>query len=102
MNMNHPAARTARPRPGIPARLAAAIQAAGQRASDRAHSAADARARHAGWDITTTPGRSGLTGRIYRDPRFAARAETASRTPTADSAAPAGQIVSEALRRDHP
>ncbi len=54
-------------------RIADRIRAAGRKLTDQAHAAADDRARVLGWDITTTPGRLGLGGRAYRDPRFAAR-----------------------------
>jgi hypothetical protein len=60
---------TATGRPGITAR----IRAAGERLSDRIHAAADDRARAQGWQVTHTPGRFGLSGRSYHDPRFAAR-----------------------------
>jgi hypothetical protein len=38
--------------------------------ADRVHASGDARARAAGWTVTATPGRFGLSGRTYRDPRF--------------------------------
>jgi hypothetical protein len=49
------------------------IRAAGRKLTDRVHAAADDRARALGWTITETPGRLGLRGRSYHDPRFAAR-----------------------------
>ena len=55
-------------------RLAAAVSSAAARLSTRAHAAGDARARDLGWEIARTPGRAGLAGRSYRDPRFATRA----------------------------
>ena len=63
--------------------LAEAITTAAGRLSTRAHAAGDARARDLGWEITRTPGRAGLTGRTYRDPRFATRTAAAARTATA-------------------
>ena len=62
--------------------LAAAVTAAAGRFSNRIHAAGDARARAAGWEITRTPGRAGLTGRAYRDPRFATRTAPVGRTVT--------------------
>ena len=62
--------------------LAAAVTTAAGRLSTRAHAAGDARARAAGWEITRTPGRAGLTGRAYRDSRFTARTAPAARTAT--------------------
>ena len=62
--------------------LAAAVTTAGGRLSNRIHRRGDAPARAAGWEITRTPGRAGLTGRSYRDPRFAARTAHAGRTVT--------------------
>ncbi len=41
--------------------------------SNRVHAAGDASARRHGWTVTVTSSRSGLSGRVYRDPRFAAR-----------------------------
>jgi hypothetical protein len=64
-------------RPGMTAR----IGAAGGRLSDRIHAAADDRARARGWQITHTPSRLGLSGRSYRDPRFAARRPARQGTP---------------------
>ncbi|MHB1594920.1 MAG: hypothetical protein ACYCO9_21545 [Streptosporangiaceae bacterium] len=63
--------------------LAEAISSTAGRLSTRAHAAGDARARARGWEITPTPGRAGLTGRTYRDPRF-------TRTATVGRAASAG------------
>ena len=62
--------------------LAGAISSAAEWLSTRAHAAGDARAGAAGWEITRTPGRAGLTGRAYRDPRFATRTAPAARTDT--------------------
>ena len=62
--------------------LAGAITTAADRLSTRAHAAGDARARDLGWEITRTPDRAGLTGRTYRDPRFATRTAPAVRTVT--------------------
>jgi hypothetical protein len=61
--------------------IAARIGAVGERLSDRIHAAADDRARALGWEVTETPGRLGLSGRSYRDPRFAARRRTLQDTP---------------------
>jgi hypothetical protein len=44
-----------------------------RKVSDRAHAAADGRARARGWEVTEARGRLGLSGRSYRDPRFDAR-----------------------------
>ncbi|MHB1597048.1 MAG: hypothetical protein ACYCO9_14090 [Streptosporangiaceae bacterium] len=63
--------------------LAGAISSAAERLSTRAHAAGDARAREQGWEITRTPGRAGLAGRAYRDPRFATRKAADGRTATA-------------------
>ena len=63
--------------------LTDAISSAAERLSTRVHAPGDARARALGWDITRTPGRAGLAGRTYRDPRFATRAVPAGRTATA-------------------
>ncbi len=41
--------------------------------SNRVHAGGDAAARSHGWTVTVTSTRSGLSGRVYRDPRFAAR-----------------------------
>jgi hypothetical protein len=57
------------------------IRAAGERLSDRIHAAADDHARARGWQITQTPGRFGLSGRSYHDPRFAARLQARQDTP---------------------
>jgi hypothetical protein len=53
--------------------MTARIRAVGEWLSDRIHAAADDRVRALGWEVTQTPGRFGLSGRSYRDPRFAAR-----------------------------
>ena len=57
-------------------RLAGLVGALARKLSDHAHAAADDRARALGWEVTETPGRFGLRGRSYRDPRFAARRQT--------------------------
>ncbi|MDA8323382.1 MAG: hypothetical protein M0030_26715 [Actinomycetota bacterium] len=62
--------------------LAAVITDAAGWLSTRIHAAGDARARAAGWEITRTPGRAGLTGRTYHDPRFATRRAPEGRTVT--------------------
>ena len=73
------AGHTATARRGITARPRAACQ----RLSGRVHAAADDRARARGWQVTPTPGRLGLTGRSYRDPRFAARLQALQDAPAA-------------------
>jgi hypothetical protein len=72
-----PASPTATGRHGITARF----WAAGGRLSDRIHAAADDHARARGWKVIPTPGRLGLSGRSYRDPRFAARRQTPQDSP---------------------
>jgi hypothetical protein len=76
---NHPGrtSHTATGRQGMTAR----IRAAGERLSDRIHAATDGRARARGWQVTQTSGRFGLSGRSYRDPRFAARRQALQDTP---------------------
>jgi hypothetical protein len=54
-------------------RITGLVRAAGRKLSGRAHAAADDRARALGWTVTETPGRLGLSGRSYCDPRFTAR-----------------------------
>jgi len=54
-------------------RIADFVRAAAGKLSDRMHAAADDRARARGWTVTEIPGRLGLTGRSYHDPRFARR-----------------------------
>ena len=54
-------------------RLGELARATARRLSDRAHAAADQRARALGWQVTEDPGWFGLAGRSYRDPRFTAR-----------------------------
>jgi hypothetical protein len=70
--MSHPGmtSHTATGRQGMTAR----IRAVGRRLSGRIYTAADDRARARGWEVTPTPGRFGLSGRSYRDLRFAAPA----------------------------
>jgi hypothetical protein len=68
MTTNHIAAVPAR-RPGI----VGPVRAATRKLSGRVHAAADQRARALGWEVTTTPGRFGLGGRSYHDPRFDTR-----------------------------
>ncbi len=48
--------------------------------SNRIHAAGDAAARRHGWTVTVTSTRSGLSGRVYRDPRFAGRVLVGSST----------------------
>ena len=57
------------------------IRTIGERLSGRIHAAADDHARAQGWQITHTPGRFGLSGRSYHDPRFAARLQARQDTP---------------------
>jgi hypothetical protein len=54
-------------------RIAHLVRAAARKLSDRLYADADDRARALGWTVTETPGWLGLSGRSYRDPRFAAR-----------------------------
>jgi hypothetical protein len=54
-------------------RLAGLARTAGRMLSSRIHATADDRARANGWQVTETPGRLGLSGRSYHDPRFGAR-----------------------------
>jgi hypothetical protein len=68
---------TATGRPGMTAR----IRALGDRLSGRIHAAADDHARARGWHVTQTPSRLGLSGRSYRDPRFATRRQALQDTP---------------------
>jgi hypothetical protein len=63
--------------------MTARVRAFAGRLSDRIHAAADDRARALGWQVTPTPGRLGLTGRSYRDPRFAARRQVLQDAPAA-------------------
>jgi hypothetical protein len=68
-NHSSSAGHTATAGRGISPRLTAAVE----RLSDRIHAVADDRAGALGWQVTSTPGRLGIGGRSYRDPRFAAR-----------------------------
>jgi hypothetical protein len=61
--------------------MAARISALGDRLSGHIHAAADDHARAWGWQVTQTPSRLGLSGRSYRDPRFAARRQARQDTP---------------------
>jgi hypothetical protein len=54
-------------------RIAGFVRTAARKLRDRVHGAADDRARALGWEVTQIPGRFGLSGRSYRDPRFATR-----------------------------
>jgi hypothetical protein len=54
-------------------RIADLVRTPGRKLSDRLHATADDHARALGWEVTETPGLLGFTGRIYHDPRFAAR-----------------------------
>ena len=67
---------TTRATSGRPSRIAQTVQrirATAGRMSDRAHGAGDVCAREQGWTVTWTPGPLGLSGRLYRDPRFDSR-----------------------------
>ncbi len=59
-------------------RLAAWIARAQRGFSGRVHAGGDAFACQHGWAITTTTGRFGFGGRVYRDPRFGQRAAATS------------------------
>jgi hypothetical protein len=61
--------------------MTARIRALGDLFSGRIHAAADDHARARGWQATHTPSRLGLSGRSYRDPRFAARRQARQDTP---------------------
>ena len=61
--------------------MTARITVVGERLSAHIHAAADDRARALGWQVTPTPGRFGLSGRSYHDPRFAARRQARQDTP---------------------
>jgi hypothetical protein len=61
--------------------VTAPIRGLGERLIDHIHAAADDHARARGWQATPTPGRFGLSGRSYRDPRFAARRQALQATP---------------------
>ena len=61
--------------------MTARIRAAGERLSGHIHAAADDHARAQGWQATPTPSRLGLSGRSYRDPRFATRRQALQVTP---------------------
>jgi hypothetical protein len=61
--------------------MTARIRALGDLLSGRIHAAADDHARAWGWQVTQTPSRLGLSGRSYRDPRFAARRQAHQDTP---------------------
>jgi hypothetical protein len=64
---------------GLTRRLRAWIARRQQQFSDYVHADGDALARERGWTITTTTGRFGFGGRVYRDPRFDELAANASR-----------------------
>jgi hypothetical protein len=63
-------------------RIADLVRVVARKLSDRAHAAADNRAWALGWTVTETPGWLGLSGRSYRDPRFAARRQDRHDAPT--------------------
>ena len=66
--------------------IGARSRAVAERLSDRIHAAGDDHARALGWEVTQTPGRLGLTGRSYRDPRFDARGQDPHDTPASRDA----------------
>jgi hypothetical protein len=55
---------------GLTQRVSAWIARRQQEFSDHLHADGDAFANEHGWTITTTTGRFGFGGRVYRDPRF--------------------------------
>jgi hypothetical protein len=55
---------------GVVRRVSAWIGRLQQQLSDRLHADGDALARERGWTVTTTTGRLGFGGRVYRDARF--------------------------------
>jgi hypothetical protein len=59
--------------PAYRPRIVNLVRATARKLSDRIHTGADGRAQARGWTVTETSGRFGLSGRSYRDPRFAAR-----------------------------
>ena len=80
--------------------IADLVRSAARKLSNRMHATADDRARARGWEVTETPGRLGLSGRRYRDPRFDTRA-VRQRQPSAGSGArSAGRRVS--IPRQYP
>jgi hypothetical protein len=64
---------------GVTGRISAWIARLQQQLSDRLHADGDALAHERGWTITTTTGRFGFGGRVYRDPRFDQLAANAHR-----------------------
>jgi hypothetical protein len=63
-------------------RIAHLVRAAARKLSDRLYADADDRAWALGWTVTETSGWLGLSGRSYRDPRFAARRQDRQNPPT--------------------
>ena len=61
---------TTRKRSSVRVRISAWIGRGQLGLSDRAHAAADDRARQHGWQITKSTGRFGFGARSYHDPRF--------------------------------
>jgi hypothetical protein len=74
-----------RPAKGVTRRVSAWIARRQRELSDRLHVDGDALARERGWTITTTTGRLGFGGRVYRDPRFDQRAADASDAAPSES-----------------
>jgi hypothetical protein len=70
----------------VPARVSAWIGRRQQDLSDRAHAAADDRARQHGWQVTKSTGRFGFGARRYHDPRFTRPAPAFSPARSARSA----------------
>ena len=68
-----------------------------QRLSDRLWAEDDAFARQAGWTITTTRGRFGVHGRVYRDPRFSQRRAQAGTTAPPATAPRVGSLPAGAM-----
>ena len=58
-------------------RITAVVTSWPRHLSDRIHRDGDALARRQGWEIVTTTGRFGFSGRAYRDPRFAQHVRSA-------------------------
>jgi hypothetical protein len=74
-----------RPAKGVTGRVSAWIARLQRELSDRLHADGDALARERGWTITTTTGRLGFGGRVYRDPRFDQRAADAGDAEPSES-----------------
>jgi hypothetical protein len=77
---------TPRTRYRVPARISAWIARRQEDLSDRAHAAADDRARQHGWQITNSTGRFGFGARLYHNPCFRRPAAALSPVRGAQSA----------------